>query len=45
LIDFARTNLHAVSTTRAFFLIDNRVHIQDFKFQIADFKFKTLNYL
>ena len=35
LIDFAGANLNAISTTRASVFINHRVHIQDFKFQIA----------
>jgi hypothetical protein len=42
LIDLAGANLNAISTPRTFVFINHRVHIQDFKFQIADFRLKTL---
>jgi len=35
LIDFAGANLNAVPTPVAFVSINHRIHIQDFKFQIA----------
>jgi hypothetical protein len=42
LIDFTGTDLSTVATTLAYVSIHNRIHIQNFKFQIADFKLKTL---
>jgi len=41
LIDLAGANLNTVPTTRTFFLIDNRMHVQNFKLQIAAFRWKT----